>query len=162
MMPYMDNWIEHRVDYQTRIWRITLDPTKTRVQKIGACYAAYPTAISIGAAFNFESDRIFNDSNDQISVRFRAIGAEYMSEILIKEFNDVVCLFNGSMTDSNRAGKMHKLTQSEVTVFNHRGYPRIDPDSYEFQWWVSNTDYNMVMSGATLTSTLNGTLYSKG
>jgi hypothetical protein len=162
MMPYMDNWIEHRIDYQTRIWRITLDPSKTRVQKIGACFAAYPTAISIGAAFNFESDRVYNDGNDQISVRFRAIGAEYMSEILIKEFNDVVQLFNGSMTDNYRSSKMHQLTQSEVVLFNHRGYPRIDPDTYEMQWWVSKSDYSAIMGGGSIKSTTSGTLFSKG
>lgn len=158
MVPYPDFIIQNEIDYQTRIYRLVLDSTKTRVQKIGACGAAFPTNAPMGAAFNFEHDRPINASNDQISIHFQCMGAQYQDDILIYEFNRVVGLFNrglssekfvdaysrdtdGQLVTTSTNREFKKVPMDALVIFNNRGYPRINPATYELEWWVSNDDY---------------------
>lgn len=136
MDPYPDNLIEHRIDYNTRIYRLILDRTKTFVQKIGATGAAFPLASPIGAAFNFSADEPINRENEQISIPFRAIGVDYQDPALVVEFNHTVQMFNPAMKDGNRQNSYVKLTPAQRNVFNYRGYPHINPDTYELEWWI--------------------------
>lgn len=145
LIPYPDKIIDNEIDYMTRIYRISLNANRTHVSKIGACGAAFPLSAPLGAAFNFESDRPFNNSNDQVSITFRAMGAMYQDDILIKEFNDTVGMFNDTMKDRSRSGMYKKVPQDLLGVFNNQGYPRIDPDTYEMQWWVSNETWASIM-----------------
>jgi hypothetical protein len=158
LVPYPDFIINNEYDYNTRIYRLVLDSTKTRVQKIAACGAAFPTNAPMGSAFDFEHDRPINASRDQISIHFQAMGAMYQDDILIDEFNRTVALFNDGMalrqfrkaqsrrTDGSLftvwSNPYHKqVPMDALAIFNNRGYPRIDPTTYELQWWVSNEDY---------------------
>lgn len=142
LIPYPEDILENRIDYQTRIYRLVLDSTRTKVQKIAACGAAFPYAVSIGAAFNFEHDRPLNSANDQITVPFTCIGAMYQDDILIYEFNKTVELFNAGMGDKLRNSTYQKIPNDLLILFNHRGYPRINPSNYELEWWISKEDYN--------------------
>ncbi len=158
LVPYPDMIVNNEVDYDTRIYRLVLDSTKTRVTKIAACGAAFPTNAPLGAAFDFEHDRPINSSRDQISIHFQCMGAMYQDDILIDEFNRTVALFNDGMAARNfsytkgRAAngemattwsnRFHKqVPMDALAIFNHRGYPRIDPETYELQWWVTNEDW---------------------
>lgn len=145
LVPYPEMIVENQIDYQTRIYRLVLDATKTRVQKIGACGAAFPTSSPIGAAFNFAADRPINNTNDQISIPFRCIGAMYQDDILIYEFNKVTQLHHSGMKDRHRDVMMTKVPLEALGIFNNRGYPRINPDTYELEWWVSKEDYNYLL-----------------
>ena len=136
---------QNTIDYQTRIYRLVLDQTRTRVQKIAACGVAIPTAVPIGAAFNYEADRPINASNDQISVRFSCTGADYQDEILIKEFNKTVCMFNTNMKDAFRERLYRQVPSDALMLFNNKGYPRINPDNYNLEWWVPLSVYSSVM-----------------
>lgn len=140
--PYPDLLLENEIDYNTRIYRIVLDPTRQFVQKIAAVGASFPTVAPLGAAFNFTEDHPFIRDVDQISIQFRCMGVDYMDPITIKEFNDVVQTFNENMGDDKRAQRNKKLTLSERLFFNYRGYPRIDPYTNEFEIWVPNDVYN--------------------
>ncbi|MNU19706.1 hypothetical protein D3C71_79390 [compost metagenome] len=156
--PYPDMIINNEMDYTTRIYRLVLDVTKTKVQKIAACGAAFPTNAPMAQAFDFEADRPMNQSRDQISIHMQCAIAMYQDDILIEEFNATVGMFNDLM--SKRAfskaaargnnGKSvtvwtnpyHKqVPMDALAIFNNRGYPRIDPETYELQWWVTNEDY---------------------
>lgn len=141
MMPYPDAIVENEIDYQTRIYRLVLDPQMKFVQKIGACGAAFPMASPLGASFNFTSDTPYMRDNDQISVPFKAIGASYLDPILISEFNQVVQEFNKDMKDSRRSRNYAKLVNNDARYFNFRGYPRINPTTYELEWWVDKEEY---------------------
>lgn len=141
MVPYPDLLIENEIDYQTRIWRLVLDWSKQKVQKIGCCGAAILAGVPSGAAFNFESDRPLNQANDQISLSWRCFGFMYNEDILVKEFNAVVVMFNDLMTDRNRPSNMTQVPIAFLEVFNSRGYPRINPSNYDLEWWVTNEDY---------------------
>lgn len=159
MVPFPDMMVQNEVDYNTRIYRLVLDASKTRVQGIAACGAAFPWSAPTGMKFNFESGQPINRWDEQITINFRCMGAEYQDDILIDEFNRTVALFNGAMSPSNfniRFGRgfggetlvhtTHKqgyvqVPMDALSIFNNRGYSRIDPVSYELQWWVTAEDY---------------------
>lgn len=144
MIPYTEMIVENEIDYNTRIYRLVLDASKSRVQKIGACGASFPLSAPIGAAFDFASDRPINSGNDQISIPFRCMGAMYQDDILIYEFNKTVQMFNVLMRDESRNQTMSKVSMAALGIFNNRGYPRINDETYELEWWVSQEDYASV------------------
>ena len=145
MVPYPNMIVENEIDYQTRIYRLVLDSTKTRVSKIGACGAGFPMSSPIGKSFDFEHDRPINASNDQISIPFRCMGAIYQDDILIDEFNRTTMIFNPALAPGRRENEYTKVSIEELGIFNNRGYPRINPNTYELEWWVPNDVYELNM-----------------
>jgi hypothetical protein len=141
LVPYPDMIINNEIDYNTRIYRLVLDPTKTKVQKIGATGASFPVNAPLGASFNFEADRPLNSSNDQISITFQSSGAIYQDDILIDEFNRTTQIFNDGLKDGKRERAYTKVPMDALSIFNNRGYPRINPNTYDLEWWVSNEEY---------------------
>lgn len=155
MIPYPEMIISNRIDYCTRIYRLVTDPTKRFVTGICACGAAIPKASPISGIFNYESDRPFVQAGDQISVPFAAFGAIYQDDILIWAFNKTVRIFNPDMHEKNFTTKKNtkkgtvevthrsykKVPAELLVLFNHRGYPRINPDTYELEWWVTAQEY---------------------
>jgi len=146
LVPYFEHIIENEIDYQTRIYRLVLDVTKTKVQAISACGAAIPSSAPMGALFNFSAESPINNAFDTISVNFRAVGAMYEDPLLIHEFNRTVQLFNDTMRNQYRSS-MYKLVDIEfLSIFNNRGYPRINPETRDLEWWVPNDIYNQKMA----------------
>ena len=145
MVPYPEMIVQNEVDYNTRIYRLVLDSTKTKVQKIAACGAAFPTNSPIGAAFNFESGRPIDNGNDQINIHFQCMGAIYQDDILVYEFNFTVQYFNDGMKDINRGSQYEIIDIANLGLFNNRGYPRINPDTYMLEWYVSKADYALML-----------------
>ncbi len=136
LVPYPDFIIENEIDYNTRIYRLVLDQDKKYVRKIAATGASFPVQVPTGGYFDFTSERPFNDQNKDITIRFRCVGAQYQDDILIKEFNNTVVIFNPDMEDGMRDMVMMKVDASLLRLFNNRGYPRINPDNYELEWYV--------------------------
>lgn len=148
LVPYPENLIENRIDYNTRIYRLVLDETKTFVTEIAACGASFPLSSPTGAKFNYESDKPINDANDQISIPFNCFGWITYDDILIRQFNEVVGRFNQGMTDRLlNNGSYVKIPMSALTLFNNYGYPRIDPYTKELQWWVATPVFNHFLPG---------------
>ena len=147
MVPYPNKIIENEIDYQTRIWRLILDKSKRYVTKIGCANAAFPMASPLGSAFNHSTDLPYSTANDQISIPFRCVGAEYNDPILYHEFNLTVQYFNTGMLDEYRELYYTKLTQGEMNAFNFSGYPRIDYETLELEWWVPTVEYKEMMGG---------------
>lgn len=141
LTPYADNLAENTIDYQTRIYRVVLDSSKRFVQKIACTGAAFPISVPMGMSFNFESDTPINRL-DQIAINFRCIGAEYLDDMIIHDFNAAVCIGNNDMYDNQRqAAGMVKIPYEYIYLFNHLGYPRINPFTFELEWWVYNNQY---------------------
>lgn len=143
LMPYPDFMIRNEIDYNTRVYRLVLDSTKRYVQRIAACGAAIPLAVPLGGVFDFNSEKPYNDVNAEISIPFKCTGAIYNDDILVWGFNKTVTTFNPSMKDGNRGSEMMKIDQEHLDIFNHRGYPRINPEGYELEWWVPKDIYNI-------------------
>lgn len=144
MSPYIDMITENEIDYMTRIYRITLDQQKKTVTKIIACGAAFPLSDPIGSFGDFNIEHPYNDQNKEIPIRFQCLGFECFDDILVKEFNDSIQIFNGGMRDGVREGRMFKLEKDITHLFKYKAYPRIEPNTYELEWWVDSFVYNNV------------------
>lgn len=142
LVPYLDFITENEIDYNTRIYRLVLDKNKEKVTKIAATGAAFPISIPTGSFFDYTTEKPYNDQNKDITVRFKCMGVDYQDDILIKEFNDTVVIFNPAMSDDLRPSVMIRVDKALLPIFNNRGYPRINPISMELEWWVPKDLYN--------------------
>lgn len=147
LIPYPDFLVQNEIDYNTRIYRLVLDQSKQYVQKIACTGASFPINAPIGNSFNFESDQPINMANKEITIQFKSVGARYMDDIVVHDFNKVVGIFNPDMrsSDMTKSKTMVKIHMSELHVFNNMGYPYIEPNTKELQWYVPIADYNRMM-----------------
>lgn len=158
LLPYLDFITENEIDYNTRIYRLVLDQNKEVVTKIAATGAAFPVSVPMGSFFDFNKDKPFNDQNHDITIRFQCMGVDYQDDILIKEFNQTVCIFNPAMADKIRESSQSsliKVDKSLLNLFNNRGYPRINPDTRVLEWWVDSGTFD-IRTTAFLNSGLMG------
>lgn len=142
LVPYPDFIVENEIDYNTRVYRLVLDSEKRFVKKIAATGVSIPTTIPMGQFFDFTNERPYNDQAKDITIRFHSIGAQYNDPILVKEFNDTVGIFNPAMRLVNNTlfrttSGMKQVPYYMLSLFKYRGYPRINPDNYELEWWVN-------------------------
>lgn len=154
MIPYPDFIAAQELDYNTRIWRLVLDRSKRYVTKIGYTGASFPKNYPMGAAMDYTHDRPMNQNNDILNIQFASFGARYNDPIQVYEFNKIVGTFNPDMrsgSDGFPIGQVVQLAPTELPFFNNRGYPRIDPDSMELQWFVSEGEYNAVANARSRT-----------
>lgn len=157
MIPYPEAILENEVDYDTRIYRLILDNKKQNVLRIGATGWGFPVSDPVGAIFNYEADTgdgQFNNALQQVSVHFTNTGIQYNDDILLWEFNQ--CSeqwFNPGMQDisdnvqlgnGGRSALFQKIAIDELPIFNYRGYPRINLQTYELEWWVRKQEYNQL------------------
>lgn len=146
MVPYPEFIVQNEIDYNTAIYRLVMDSSKTYVKGVAKSGAGMVKSIPKGAQFNFESDRPVNAAmSDQVSIPIQIFGAEYDDDILIHEFNFVVQMFNSSMSDGKREQFYKEVPATAMELFNGRGYPRINPFTYKLEWWVSKEDYNRML-----------------
>lgn len=141
LVPYLDFITENEIDYNTRIYRLVLDYKKEKVTKITACNAAFPVGVPIGDAFDIPGDKPYSEANKEIGMRFKCMGVNYFDDILVKEFNDTVAIFNPSMADDRRDSDMMPVPAAMIQAFNHRGYPRIEPSTSRLEWYVPIESY---------------------
>lgn len=145
LLPYPDYIAMNMLDYNTRVYRIVLDRSRRFVQKIAACGAMFPVSTTTGQSFNYEVDQTRNSANDEIQITFKANGWIYNDYILIQNFNNVVGIFNPDMREHRYANSMVQIEHDMLVYFKNRGYPRIDPNTLELQWWISPDEYNAKM-----------------
>lgn len=136
MLPYGDSVYEYEIDYNTRIWRLAMDPTNRYVQHIISTGASFPLNAPIGMIGNFDATQPYNDSQDTVNIRFQCIGMDYNRPIQIWEFNKLVQMFNPGMEPGVRDQYYIQLPYEVLGFFNMRGYPQIDPRTSELQWFI--------------------------
>ena len=137
MIPYGSSLYENEIDYNTRIYRLVLDPTKRYVQHILSTGASFPLNAPVGALGNFDHEQPFNESGDNVNIRFQCIGMDYNDPIQIQEFNTAVSIMNPGMDDAFRDQYYIKIPYQILSFFNMRGYPRIEKSTMELEWYVS-------------------------
>ncbi len=154
MSPYPDMIIENEIDYNTRIYRLVMDRTNTYVRKIMATGASFPISLPLGGFFDYTKDNPINSEVYDFTINFRCLGITYQDDILIKEFNDVVGIFNPDMKalENGQSSDMIKVDPYLLPLFNNRGYPRIEPSSYRLEWYVKSSYYE----------TMKGLLFGNG
>lgn len=150
MMPYPDMVVNNEIDYVSRIYRVTLDETKRYVQKIAACGYCFPLSAPIGASVDFSNDSPMNlNTANQISVPFKCTGFMWNDPLLVYMFNRTVATFNRNMqVDRLHSGSslMVKLSPAERDLLRSRGYPRIDPRTFEMEWYAYRADYDAIIN----------------
>lgn len=144
--PYMENIVENIIDYNTRIYRITTDPTKRYIQHIAACGAAFPLNSNTASLFDFSDERPYNDENDKISIEFRIIGKLYDDPILFSEFNNLVLMYNPNMADNLRAKHYVRLSPSMLRIYNCLGLPHINLNNGRLDWYVTKAEYAFIQN----------------
>lgn len=143
LYPYPDFLIENTIDYQTRIFRIELDQTKTHVLSMQSTGPAIPLVDPVGALADFDINKPLVDQSKDITMRFRCTVFETLpDDILIDEFNRIIQIFNPSMKEGQRNKHMAKIEHHDRPLFRNRAYPRINPDTYEMEWWVWGDYYD--------------------
>ena len=141
-VPYIDYIAKNRLDYNTRIYRLVMDQNKKFVEQILVACVAVPIGINMSGLGDIAEDVVFNDQVRDVSVTWRCAGFETMDDIHVLEFNTVVGAFNYQMRDKTRASSMVKVDRDILFLFNNRVYPRINPDTYELEWWTSKEVYD--------------------
>lgn len=136
MDPYHDYIINDRLDFNTRLYRVVLDHRREKVTKILACIAGFPTSNPTGMFADFNRETPFSVQTKEISFQVKCTGFVAYDPLLTKNFNQVVGIFNMAMTDSYRQSNMVLLAPKEKKLFNHRAYPRINPNNSAMEWWV--------------------------
>lgn len=144
-LPDPDMLAANEIDYNTRIYRIITDETKTKVKYICATGASFITAPNIASIFNYNEGNPYLDQNRELTINFRSVGATYQDPILIDEFNKTVGIFNPDMMIIRREkllGKLSgqtnyvKIPHNLLTQMNFRGYPMIDYETNELEWFI--------------------------
>lgn len=138
MVPYPENLIDNTIDYMTRVYRLVLDKTGTKVQKWAACGAGFPTGGNFGSAFNFNRDSPYSSDLDQIQIPFSCVGAMYNDPIILEEFNLTTCALNEELQDSvkGKSNTYIPIPQEENKLFNYRGYPIVDLKTNTLMWFI--------------------------
>lgn len=145
LMPYPGNLVANRVDYQTKIYRFTLDKSRRFVQRV-ASTIAFPTAAPTGSVYNYTDETPLNQDGDVISTQFRCIVAAYDDPLIIKEFNETVALDQILMaTEESRSNYMVRLNEDEKQLYNYHAFPRVNSDM-EMEWWMEATEYDLLES----------------
>ncbi len=149
MQPYPDFIAYNEIDYNTRIYRLIMDNTNTRVNMIYACGAAYPNSIDLGQMFNYNKENPYSSDITEVNVTIECFGAMYNDPILIDEFNKATTIGVPSLnaarldqlkslrTDDKRYNGYVKIPNSLKNYFNFRGYPLINPNTMELEWYVN-------------------------
>lgn len=132
------------IDYQTRIYRWVLDDTNRYVTRWATAIACVPTTYTAGSFFDYEAERYMNDANKQMGVTFECIGCEYNDPICIKEFNE--CVWGINVTREHVSKSYTKLSQSDKPFFSRWAYPRVDPETREFEWWIETEVYKAMIA----------------
>lgn len=159
MLPHEDSLWEFEKDYEIGFYRLILSPDWEYVNKI-AKTIMFPTSVPMGAIFNYDNEKPRASDLDQITIQFRAQGAEYNDPILFTEFNDVVSDFNPDMlrvrkgTDGwvDPTGRLLRIQREDRKFLNFYGYPHIDPETGKLDWFIDSTVYKQLSGtgGATL------------
>lgn len=144
LVPYPDFISENELDYNTRIYRVVTDYTKTRVTKIACTVASVPVGVPVGDAFDVPGDKPYVEANREISMRFACNGVRYFDDIVPYEFNKTVVIFNQMMADGYRESYMTKVPMKSMALFKGLCYPRINLDTAELEWWTTNAMANRV------------------
>lgn len=141
IVPYPDMIVRNRIDYNTRIYRITLDYRKEKIMDMTSTIASMPSSVPIGDIFDVQADKTYSEANHEVTATFKSVGVDYFDPIIPYEFNKTVEIFNPDMKDGPRQARMMKVSQRLINEANFRGYPYIDLENMTLDWYVSTQEY---------------------
>nr|DAR02677.1 MAG TPA: hypothetical protein [Caudoviricetes sp.] len=141
LMPWPEYLSNGRMDYTTRIYRLIMDETKTYVTETAMTGYAIPVSIDIGPYFDYQADNYRPYVERTTEVEFACSGVEYLDEIIIKQFNRTVEIFQPLMGDKYRNKYLQKVDKKYQKIMNNKVYPWIHPITRELEWWCKHADW---------------------
>lgn len=141
LAPYYGFIARRMVDSHSRIFRLVMTEDKRFVKRIAATGPIYPDVSSVGKYFDVNEGEAYSRETRTHSVKFKSMGVEYNDPILIREFNRTVEFFNPSMRkiangSSPESVGMIKLSPQGELLVRFKGYPRINENTNELEWYV--------------------------
>ena len=154
MIPRFFSMTSRRLDYTTRIYRFVTDPTMTYIQKWAATCASFPIGIDNGRQLDYDVNKLYQSPGEFSSVQFECIGARYNDPIMLFAFNNAMSMCNDQLKDAVRETNMRKIERPIRHLFNYKGYPWINIETMELEWWVPVEVYNAEINR--ISATING------
>jgi hypothetical protein len=154
--PYPYYLASNRIDYQTRIISILMDPSKKYIQKIACAPVAFPVSDPCGGPFNISQESKFTTEGDKIVVQFVTSGMVYNDPIIVYEFNRLVGMYNPKMEAKNGTiggdmikvdGYLQDTGYLLKNLFNFRCYPYMSTKSgqLELEWYTPKNEYDTLV-----------------
>lgn len=147
--PLRESEVEWEVDYNMNVYVILMDRNKKFVQKIaslggGGIISGAPT----GASFNLDHSIGMQTASKQISVPMKCFGFRYNDPAIFENFNNTVGMVNSDMARVMAGiddGSMVRITEDVKFMFNFKGYPFINPETSELEWWIERNVYDDII-----------------
>lgn len=146
MMPYHDDWLYNRINYNTRIYRFVTDPSGLYIVDFAMTGASFPLNSGKAAVYDYNKDEHLQTSIDDVSIEFQSNGFIQMDPIILRQFNKTVLMFCPLMADASRSKHFHELTLAEKPYFTHHAIPYVNLKNFRLGWFVDKTLFNTEMN----------------
>lgn len=133
------------IDYQTRIYRLILDPTRQFVEEVIAPHACFPLQSTAGSRGNYNRSENYNGEFDMIPQTWECQGVRYYDPLNFKEFNQVSEVFDPRFEAATREQYFRRLWPVEYKLFNYWAVPRIDEKTSRLEWWVTKDKHREIL-----------------
>lgn len=145
-IPHPVNRIQNRMDYFTRLERFTFEPDGKTISNWWHCGAALPKNLSIGSIFGYNKLENYNETKD-LTVQFGCVGSIINDPIQLFEFNIRMMQYNPMLAEDRRASKYIRVHPSDYGITNYYGYPLINLNTREMDWWMEPRELERMLKG---------------
>ena len=147
MMPYKDDWLFNRINYNTRIYRLVTDPTGTYITDMSMTGASIPMNSNKASAYDYKRgpNDVKNTSLDQAAIQFHSNGTYMMDPIVLKQFNETMMMFCPTLHPDVRAKHFVRLTMAAKPYFSNLALPYINLKNARLEWYVDKDLYKNEM-----------------
>lgn len=144
--PHTPFITSNTIDYQTRIYRLILNPARTHVEEIVSCNAGFPLTNPLGTRGNYNQEQPVNKEVDIVNQTFLVQGANYFDPYQKYEFNRTVGALNPVFAnEKTRVQAYRRLWPKEYKLFTYRALPFINTQTSRLEWWVSNNMHYSIL-----------------
>jgi len=139
LYPYIDFILENEFDYNTRIYKFTLDSTNRYITKSFVTGASFPVSWPSGKYADYSRDKPYNEQTNEININFTCMGARYNYTRNLLDFNRLMGIFHPDIRNvlSGKKSNMVPIDYDLLRLFDFRGYPVINLKTYEIVWLIS-------------------------
>lgn len=148
VVPYPSVSVENEIDYMCRIYVPILKGDGLTLSRMACTGVSYPIVSPIGTYFNRAEGSPYQSSPQTHNFRFKSLGIIYNTNVAIRDFNDVVSIFNPMMLPENIDAYMSLIKPGLYRYFKGEGYPHIDAETRRFSWYIEDERYEQVLTGA--------------
>ena len=139
LYPYIDFILENEFDYNTRIYKFTLDKSNRFITKSFVTGASFPTTWPSGKYADYSRDKPYNEQTNEINVNFTCMGARYNYLRNLLDYNKLMATFHPDIRNflTGKDTNMVPIDYDLLKLFDFRGYPVINLKTFELVWLIS-------------------------